>query len=104
VVKRAAALCDPKGADEEVAALVARFEDDDRPARPLGDLGWQAGSERGGGTPAGAMTLAAATWLATNWDRRDDREVVLREAARAAYGGQPPSEIEGWLAGTGVSL
>jgi hypothetical protein len=103
VVERAAALCDPNGQDETVASLVERFEDDDRPATSVPDL---AGVVRGEleyeGTqvigPAATMTAVAAAWLATNFQYADDRERVLRESSRAAFGGRPPEDVEDWLA------
>jgi hypothetical protein len=102
VVARAAAICDPHGHDPTVNALVERFEDDDRPAAGVADLAALVRStleEEGPqviGPPA-TMTAVAAAWLSTNFDHADDRERVLRESSRAAFGGQPPADVEGWL-------
>jgi hypothetical protein len=107
VFERAAALTDPDAHDEIVAALVERFEDDERPARGVDDfeqLAWEAVGREDpeGDSPAGQMTAAAATWLVTNPGQDDDQARVLREAARLAYHGDPPPAVAGWLAELGI--
>lgn len=109
VFERAAALTDPDAHDEVVAALIERFEDDDRPARGVEDfeeVAWEAVGREDpeGDSPAGQMTAAAATWLATNPGQGHDQERVLREAARLAFHGDPPPAVAGWLAGLGIEV
>lgn len=107
-VSRAATICDPEGADPAVTALFTRYEDDERPAtatdlaRELRDAARDVDPE--GDSPAAQMTASAAAWLATNIARADDHEVVLREAARAAYRGNPPEPIADWLVVRGVEV
>jgi hypothetical protein len=109
VIEGAAAICDPYGHDETVAALVERFEDDDRPAAAVADL---AALVRGSleeegpqviGPPA-TMTAVAAAWLSTNFEHAHDRERVLRESSRAAFGGRPPAEVESWLSEQEIAI
>ncbi len=107
VFERAAALTDPDAHDEVVAGLVERFEDDDRPARSIEDfeeLAWEAlgRDDPEGDSPAGQMTAAAATWLATNPAQDHDRHHVLREAARLAFHDDPPAPVAAWLAEHGI--
>ena len=107
VFERAAALTDPDAHDEVVAGLVERFEDDDRPARSIEDfeqLAWEAlgRDDPEGDSPAGQMTAAAATWLATNPVQEHARDHVLREAARLAFHGDPPASVAAWLAEHGI--
>ncbi len=109
VVERAAAICDPPGHDQTVTSLVARFEDDDRPAAGVPDLATLVRStfeEEGPQVigPAATMTAVAAAWLSTNFDHADDRERVLREASRAAFGGRPPADVEGWLSEQAIPI
>ncbi len=108
VIRRAVALCDPDSHDESVSALLERFEDDDRPARAVGALteeleraAYEADPDGDGG--AARMAAMAAAWLATNFDHADDRERVLRESARAAFGDDPPDPVAAWLAAQGIT-
>jgi hypothetical protein len=105
-IGRAAALCDPDATDESVTQLVERFEDDERPATAL-DLAQTlttavAEIDPEGESGALALTASAAGWLATNIDRSDEREIVLREAARAAFEGSLPDEVSEWLTDQGL--
>ena len=107
-VGKAAGVCDPGGADWAVTALVESFEDDDRPATAVEDLVGELGSTVGGvdpegDSPAAAMTAAVAVWLATNVDQADDRERVLREAARLGFGDDAPPSVTQWLEAEGVA-
>lgn len=107
-VSRAAALCDPDGADGTVTALVASFELDDRPATAVDDLAGVLGSTVGGidpegDSPAASVAAAVAFWLAFNPDPGDDRERVLRESVRLGFGDKVPADVAGWLSAEGVS-
>lgn len=107
VVERAAALADPDDHDEVATALVLRFEDDDRPARAVGDFEevmWEAVGREDpeAEEPAGQMTVAAALWLATNPGQDHQREHVLREGARLAWHGDPPPAVADWLDEQGI--
>jgi hypothetical protein len=108
-VASAAVLCDPAGHDTGVIAFIESYEDDDRLSTAVEDLGGELGSVAGGidpegDSPAVDMTAATAFWLATNFDRSEDRERALREAARLAFGDGPPERVVEWLAGEGVKL
>ena len=109
IVRGAAALTDPAGHDDGVIAMFEAYEDDDRPATAVEDLGGELGSTAGGidpegDSPAVEMTAAAAFWLATNPDQAGDRERTLREAARLTYGGSTPDRIEAWLTEQGITV
>lgn len=109
VVREAAAICDPDGAETAVTALFESFEDDDRPATASEDLaGELLGTVRAidpeGDDPAAAATAAAAVWLATNPSQGDDGDHVLREGARLVFQGDPPQPVAEWLAARGVEI
>ena len=109
IIRDAVALTDPAGHDDGVNAMFEAFEDDDRPATAVEDLGGELGSTAGGidpegDSPAVEMTAAAAFWLSTNPAQAGDRERTLREGARLVYGNQLPERIEAWLAEQGITL
>ena len=108
-VSRAAAICDPDGADGAVTALVASFELDDRPATAVDDLAGVLGSTVGGvdpegDSPAASVTAAVAFWIAANPDPGGNRERVLRESVRLGFGDKVPEDVTAWLAEHGVSV
>jgi hypothetical protein len=100
-VKRAAAITDPNDHDEEVDALVAAFEDDDRPVTVTNVAADLFETVRGidpdGDSPAALMTAAVAGWLATHPDADRDPERALREAAKRYFKGRPPEPVQLWL-------
>jgi hypothetical protein len=109
VVHEAIGLSDPEGHDDAIAAFLAAFEDDDRPARGVEDLAEVMGSTaRGvdpeGDSPATRVTAAVATFLATSPEGGDDRKSTMRVAVRAAYGDDVPERVVEWLRGEGVEL
>ena len=51
------------------------------------------------------MAVAVATYLAFRRDEIDDnREDLLRLAARAEYDGKPPDNVRSWLDEQGVAV
>jgi len=109
VVREAAAIADPDGADAAIGALVEIYEDDDRPSTAVEDLlGTLLASAEGidleGDEGGVEVTAAAAAWLAHNPAQANghERDHVLREGARIAYRGKPPEQVEAWLAGRGI--
>jgi hypothetical protein len=55
--------------------------------------------------PALAMAAAVAVYLAHRRDELDDdREHVLRLAARAEFEGEPPPAVASWLDAQGLSV
>lgn len=107
VVRRAVEICDPDAADSQLADLLARFEDRDEPitalADPEAELAERAALDEDLAGPAELMAVAVATYLAHRRDEiDDDREDVLRLAARAEFGGDPPEPVREWLAEQGV--
>ncbi len=109
VVREAAAICDPEGAETAVTGLFESFEDDDRPATAAEDLqGELLSTVRGidphGDDPAALAAAAAAVWLATNPSQADNGDHVLREGARLVFAGEPPEPLAQWLAARGVEL
>ena len=110
VVQRAAAICDPDGDDELISDLVLAFEDRDEPVTALAERDrtfFEAAGRSEGTLPAAGVEMAAAvaTYLAYRRDAvgEDDGD-VLRLAARAEYGDNPPEEISAWLRDAGVPV
>ena len=109
VVSRAAEVCDPGGENADVADFLVRFEDSDEPVTVIPDIEqrmWEAvgALDPDGDEPALAMTAAVAVYLAHRRDHLgDDRESILRLAARAEFDGDPPPAVADWLAAEGVS-
>jgi hypothetical protein len=55
--------------------------------------------------PAVMMAVAVATYLAFRRDEiDDDRQDLLRLAARAEYDGKPPDNVRAWLDEQGVAV
>jgi hypothetical protein len=109
VVREAAAIVDPEGADTAVTGLFESFEDDDRPTTAAEDLqGELLSTVRGidpeGDNPAALGAAAAAFWLATNPSQADNGDHVLREGVRLVFEGAPPDPLADWLADRGVEL
>src|SRR5215211_4114632 len=110
VVHRAASVCDPEGDEEGVSQLLARFEDRDEPITSLPDVETEVSEAKGAIDPQDedpAVTMAAAVTVYLAHRRTeldDDREELLRLAARAEFGGGPPPPVAGWLAAEGVRL
>jgi hypothetical protein len=103
VVRRAAAVVDPDGADEGVAQLVARHEDDDAPVRGLLEgleerIRWGADED-----PPVVMTQALVLYLAHRPDELEaDPDTLLRLAADAELADDPPVRIDDWLRENGI--
>jgi hypothetical protein len=110
VVRRAVAICDPDGADEDVTDFLAHYEDSDEPVTALEgrDREFFETAERVQGVLPGAtvqMAAAVATYLAFRRDEVGDADAdLLRLAARAEFGDHPPEEIALWLQDAGVSV
>jgi hypothetical protein len=111
IVREAAAITDPDGADDAITALVEIYEDDDRPVTAvedlLGDLMATAeGVDLEGDEGGVEVAAAASAWLATNpgqaSGRAHEHSHVVREAVRLAYKGDPPPQVKAWLADRGV--
>ena len=109
VVRRAVAICDPDGDDELIADFLLAYEDRDEPVAALdaADRSFFETAERVAGALPSAgveMTAAVATYLAFRRDEiGDDDDDLLRLAARAEYGDDPPEEIRAWLQDAGVA-
>jgi hypothetical protein len=110
VVHRAAGVCDPAGESEGISRLLAWFEDRDEPVTGIADIEAELAEARGAIDPAGdepavTMAIAVAAYLAHRRDEiADDREELLRLAARAEFEGDPPERVAEWLAAERVSL
>ena len=110
VVREAAAITDPNGADGAITALVEIYEDDDRPSTAVEDLlgtllATAEGIDLEGDDGGVELTAAAAAWLAHNPRQANghERDHVIREAVRMAFKGKPPPAVEQWLESRGVS-
>jgi hypothetical protein len=103
VVHRAVEVCDPNGANDALAALLERFEDDDEPITAVEDVDerfYEAINSVGDpeSDPELALAGAVAVYLA---HRRDELGVdpveLLRLAVRAEFDGHPPPVVADWL-------
>ncbi|HEV2773975.1 MAG TPA: hypothetical protein VGV90_00140 [Solirubrobacteraceae bacterium] len=110
VVRRAAAICDPDGDDDLVTDFLLAYEDSDEPVTSLEgrDREFFETAERVQGSMPGAsvqMAAAVATYIAFRRDElTDDDADLLRLAARAEFGENPPDEIALWLQDAGVAV
>lgn len=110
VVHRAVAVADPQGSDPLVTDLLVRFEDADEPVTAIERVGELLAEATGaldpeGEDPALVMAGAVAAYLAHRRDEmHEEREELLRLAARAEFDGRPPPHIEAWLADENASL
>jgi hypothetical protein len=110
VARRAVEVCDPSGADADLADLFERFEDADEPISAVGDIETRVAEAKGALDPEDeipAVTMAAAVivYLAHRRDEvSDDPEDILRLAARAEFDGAPPEHVQAWLDDRGVEV
>jgi hypothetical protein len=109
VVHEAVGLTDPDGHDDAIASILTAFEDDDRPAHGVDDVGELLGSTARGidpddESPGVRVAAAVAAFLATTPEGGDDRVATLRVAVRAAYGDDVPEPVAEWLRAEGVDL
>jgi hypothetical protein len=109
VVRRAVDVCEREGDLDGLAAFLQRYEDRDEPVTALGpgrerEFFEQEGRLEGQDPePSLAMAAAVATYLAFRRDEvADDDEHLLRLAARAEFGREPPAYIADWLALRGI--
>lgn len=107
VVREAAAICDPAGAETAVTELVEAFEDDDRPTSAVENLSGDLletvrAIDPEGDDPAALAAAAAAIWLATNPGQAHAGEHVLRESTRVVFEDKPPAPLAEWLSARGV--
>ncbi len=109
VVRRAAAICDPDGSDELVTDFLLAYEDSDEPVSAVEGRNREffetAGRVQGALPGAGVqMAAAAATYVAFRRDELGDADAdLLRLAARAEFGDNPPEDITLWLRDAGVA-
>ena len=109
VVRRAVAICDPSGDDVLVTDFLLAYEDSDEPITAIEgrDRAFFETAVRMQGSLPGAsvqMAAAVATYVAFRRDELgDDDADLLRLAARAEFGENPPDEIAAWLQDAGVA-
>lgn len=108
VVHRAVEACDPAGTSEAAADFEERFQDRDEPVRGLANVELvlrEAGVDPEDEDPVAVMITAVATYLAhRRTELDDDREQLLRLAARAEFAANPPDHVAHWLTEQGVAL
>jgi hypothetical protein len=109
LVHRAAEITDPDGADDDITALMQRFEDADWPVSGILESIEQRMAEAAGAldpqedSPGLQMAAAVTVYLAHRRDEVDeDAGHVLRMAARAEFDGNPPAHVANWLESAGV--
>ena len=110
-VQRAVQVVDPDG-DQRTDEFLLRFEDRDEPIAGLQESIEQEVDEAvgaldpEGADPALQMCGAVTTYLAfRRTEMSDDRETILRLAARAEFdNGTPPAHVVDWLESEGVAL
>jgi hypothetical protein len=110
VVQRAVAVCDPDGDDELIADFLTVYEDRDEPVTALDERDrtfFETAERVAGVLPSAGVEIAAAvaTYLAFRRDEiSDGDDDLLRLAARAEYGDNPPAELRDWLRDAGVAV
>ena len=109
LVNRAAEITDPDGADDDVTALMQRFEDADWPVSGILGSIEQRMAEAAGAldpqeeSPGLQVAAAVAVYLAHRRDEvEEDAEHVLRMATRAEFDGKPPAHVANWLESAGI--
>ena len=110
LVHRAAEITDPEGADEDVTALMQRFEDADWPVSGILESLEQRMAEAAGTldpqeeSPGLQMAAAVTVYLGHRRDEvQEAPDHVLRMAARAEYDGNPPAHVAQWLETAGIA-
>jgi hypothetical protein len=108
VVHRAVEACDPAGTSDAAAGVEERFQDRDEPVTALANVELalrEAGVDPEDEDPVAVMIMAVATYLAhRRTEVDDDREALLRLAARAEFDAHPPEHVARWLDEQGVEL
>ncbi len=104
LVRRAVQLVDPDEADGVLGDFEMRFEDADEPVAGLQNLeeriGFGADED-----PAVVMAQAVVLYLAHRRDEVGDNPAdILSLAARAEFDGDPPPDVQDWLAQRGVRV
>jgi hypothetical protein len=105
LIRHAAAIVDPNGADPAVIELVTQFDDDDEPVRGILDsleerLAFGADED----API-VMTQAITLYLAHRLDEVDDEaDDIIRLSARSEFDGHPPEPVQEWLRERGIEL
>jgi hypothetical protein len=108
LVRRAAQVCDPSGADAVIGDFERQFEDADEPVTAIQNLEERLalaaeGVDAGVEDPAIAVANAVVLYLAHRRDEIDDEpDDILRLAARAEWRGNVPEAVSDWLADRGV--
>ena len=109
LVHRAAEITDPQGADDDVTALMQRFEDADWPVSGILESLEQRMAEAAGTldpqeeSPGLQMATAVTVYLGHRRDEVDEApDHVLRMAARAEFDGNPPAHVAQWLQTAGI--
>lgn len=109
LVHRAAEITDPEGADDDVTALMQRFEDADWPVSGILESLEQRMAEAAGAldpqedSPGLQMAAAVTVYLGHRRDEVGEQpDHVLRMAARAEFDGNPPANVAQWLETAGI--
>lgn len=109
LVHRAAEITDPDGADDDVTALMQRFEDADWPVSGILESIEQRMAEAAGAldpqeeSPGLQVAAAVTVYLAHRRDEvEEEPDHVLRMAARAEFDGKPPAHVANWLHSAGI--
>lgn len=111
LARLAADIVDPEDTDADVADFEAAFEDADEPARALlGTIDERVAEverriDPEGDLPQITMAGALVRYLAHKpTESGDERETMLRLAARAEFDGDPPPVVADWLVDNGVAV
>jgi hypothetical protein len=106
LVRQAVEVCDPDGADPELARLETQLEDDDEPVTAVQNLEEPLaialeGADYDADNPAVSVATAVVLYLAGHGGRagfdRDPGELI-QLAVRAQWHGDPPSAVADWVA------
>jgi hypothetical protein len=109
VVARAVGVADPADRVEAADRFLHWFEDRDEPVTAIEDVDRELAEattaiDPEGDEPALTMARAVAQYLAFRRDEeQDEREDILRLAARAEFDGHPPPRVAEWLTAEGLN-
>ncbi|HEU4658141.1 MAG TPA: hypothetical protein VFR97_11470 [Capillimicrobium sp.] len=111
LARQASDIVDPEDQDPDVADFEQAFEDADEPARAILESLDERVAEverridPEGELPQIVMAGAVVRYLAHKTSETgDERDAILRLAARAEFDGDPPPVVADWLVDQGVAV
>lgn len=110
LVRRAVEVCDPDDREVALGDFEEQLEDDDEPVTAVENLEERLALAAEGADyeiedPAVSVATAVVLYLAAKRSRADgirDPDELIRLAVRAQWHGDPPTDVEDWLAARGA--